>query len=197
GERPHVALGVRFRRILQRHVEELPGHEGEAGRLVELEGHGGLRHLTALSQLDHEGRGTHCSLASIRGLCNNAELVASPFRVESSRKRHPWATSVVAVPAGEGRAGVGPADFPRVASSASAVRPLRIRDRRGWYPGGAPVPWDAQRRRTAPSRPSLRSGGGRVDATGAWLVGAKGEYPINRNAGHLTRSPRLRGRLRQ
>src|SRR5215467_12669155 len=31
---------------------------------------------------------------------------------------------------------------------------------------------------------SLRSGGGRVDATGAWLVGAKGEYPINRNAGH-------------
>ena len=27
---------------------------------------------------------------------------------------------------------------------------------------------------------SLRSGGGRVDATGAWLVGAKGEYPINR-----------------
>src|SRR5262245_36649606 len=27
---------------------------------------------------------------------------------------------------------------------------------------------------------SLRSGGGRVDATGKWLVGAKGEYAINR-----------------
>src|SRR5262249_16388125 len=109
------------------------------------------------------------------------------FRVESSRKRHPWATSVVAVPAGEGRAGVGPADFPRVASSASAMRPLCIRDRRGWYPGGAPVPWDAQRRRTAPSRPSLRSGGGRVgrgggrvDGRGGWVGGGKGEYPINR-----------------
>jgi len=27
---------------------------------------------------------------------------------------------------------------------------------------------------------SLRSGGGRVDATGEWLVGAKGECPIHR-----------------
>ena len=27
---------------------------------------------------------------------------------------------------------------------------------------------------------SLRSGGGRIDVTGKWLVGAKGEYPINR-----------------
>src|SRR5262245_7627340 len=27
---------------------------------------------------------------------------------------------------------------------------------------------------------SLRSGGGRVDATGEWLVGAKGEYPLHR-----------------
>jgi hypothetical protein len=29
-------------------------------------------------------------------------------------------------------------------------------------------------------RPSLRGGGGRVDTTGAWLVGAKGEYPLHR-----------------
>ena len=30
------------------------------------------------------------------------------------------------------------------------------------------------------SSPSLRSGGGRIDATGKWLVGAKGEYPLHR-----------------
>src|SRR5262249_11592934 len=30
------------------------------------------------------------------------------------------------------------------------------------------------------ARISLRSGGGRVDATGEWLVGAKGEYPLHR-----------------
>ena len=43
--------------------------------------------------------------------------------------------------------------------------------------------------------PSLRSGGGRVDATGKWLVGAKGEYPISRNASHVARIRRRSGRF--
>src|SRR5262249_9004496 len=34
--------------------------------------------------------------------------------------------------------------------------------------------------RLMPASHSLRSGGGRVDARGAWLVGAKGEYPLHR-----------------
>jgi hypothetical protein len=48
-----------------------------------------------------------------------------------------------------------------------------------------PIAGEAEHRRatgiaTAPVLLSLRSGGGRVDATGAWLVGAKGEYPLHR-----------------
>ena len=35
-------------------------------------------------------------------------------------------------------------------------------------------PWWGEKRR------SLWSGGGRIDTTGAWLVGAKGEYPLHR-----------------
>jgi len=46
--------------------------------------------------------------------------------------------------------------------------------------------WTARENRVLLTRRvSLRSGGGRVDATGAWLVGAKGEYPLHRPYLHL------------
>jgi Ribosomal RNA adenine dimethylase len=68
--------------------------------------------------------------------------------------------------------------FEKVVRAAFAQRRKMLANALG---GGLGLPLDVVRRAAAAAGvdpTSLRRGGGRVDATGGWLVGAKSEYPL-------------------